>query len=777
MAHCGPLRLAIIHLLENIMRLTECSVEWADLESEVLPAMFTRIIQSFDLDFLHRLAATVEDGIPPRTFLHIVAALATPGDVTDVAHSASLLGYTHSGFVFSNLRTTIEDPTSWEHDTGFICPYAIDQPPTQAVVVFKREEMVWKMVMVAPVLEQVCQAHLYEMVAVMKHCRRAKFPIELEPICLDDKAIEPYLFLSRGVHQLCANKNGGEHDLDIKCEMVKLATSGLCRVKQTAVALTPASTTHTPEPYPSTSASHDQDSQGDTFPQSRKRKAAISNLGEDTLAYPDSESEYAPDQDEDEQYESDPQYHTSACSDEEDRGDGTDDGYEDGDKDGDEDGYDRQLPRSILVPTTRKKKGREAHGLVGSTLPVKSKCGGAFHAPHLRKVEYPDRPRQRGDMTGARAAKSTYPRQVAARKRSQQRTADMRTTQIGTARRCVRCHVREMGSMCNQEAPCSRCVDSAKSTRKDRIEKSSRPCMPLGKANTKYSNCDRCKTHVAGRSCCGGFPCSACRGEGEEEVAAACKPNNAPYRKDLDARLAEDDREKRTLVQSAWVPGARQLISHNILVKQLNGHFAGSGKDFTDGTEFSNVICDNLEIPRESAFKQIQALGLKDGTSIVMGRRKSDAVTESAYMFQERSVMGEAFDQLDLEFAYVLGVAAGLRLESIRVRVFRVACKSRWFPAPPNMRSDLDIGRALTAMGKGFDSPNAKNASKATEVMENLITPTGADVLGRYEAFLEWLGSWQHDFIMILWVAKGTVRAAPDMTAMGTDFYVVIRSQ
>ncbi|KAK3637626.1 hypothetical protein LTR22_018189 [Elasticomyces elasticus] len=194
----------------------------------------------------------------------------------------------------------------------------------------------------------------------------------------------------------------------------------------------------------------------------------------------------------------------------------------------------------------------------------------------------------------------------------------------------------------------------------------------------------------------------------------------------------------------------RQLISHNILVKQLNGHFAGSGKDFTDGTEFSNVICDNLEIPRESAFKQIQALGLKDGTSIVIGRRKSDTVTESAYMFQERSVMGEAFDQLDLEFAYVLGVAAGLRLESIRVRVFRVACKSRWFPAPPNMRSDLDIGRALTAMGKGFDSPNANNASKATEVMENLITPTGAGiallcfhvyVLVRYEAFLEWLGS------------------------------------
>ncbi|KAK6402917.1 hypothetical protein LTR81_022116 [Elasticomyces elasticus] len=212
----------------------------------------------------------------------------------------------------------------------------------------------------------------------------------------------------------------------------------------------------------------------------------------------------------------------------------------------------------------------------------------------------------------------------------------------------------------------------------------------------------------------------------------------------------------------------RQLISHNILVKQLNGHFAGSGKDFTDGTEFSNVICDNLEIPRESAFKQIQALGLKDGTSIVIGRRKSDTVTESAYMFQERSVMGEAFDQLDLEFAYVLGVAAGLRLESIRVRVFRVACKSRWFPAPPNMRSDLDIGRALTAMGKGFDSPNANNASKATEVMENLITPTGAGIA---------LLCFHHDFIMILWVAKGTVRAAPDMTAMGTDFYVVMRSE
>ncbi|KAK4951362.1 hypothetical protein LTR10_010335 [Elasticomyces elasticus] len=552
MAHCGPLRLAIIHLLENIIRLTEYSVEWADLESEVLPAMFTRIIQSFDLDFLHRLAATVEDGIPPRTFLHIVAALATPGDVTDVAHSASLLGYTHSGFVFSNLRTTIEDPTSWEHDTGFICPYAIDQPPTQAVVVFKREEMFWKMVMVAPVPEQVCQAHLYEMVAVMKHCRRAKFPIELEPTCLDNKAIEPYLFLSRGVHQLCADKDGGEHDSDIKCEMVKLATSGLCRVKQTAVALTPASTTHTPEPHPPTPASPNQDppqhSQGDTFPQSRKRKVAISNLGEDTLGYQYSESEYAPEEDEEED-ESDPQYYISASSDEEDHENGTDD-------------------------------------------------------------------------------------------------------------------------------------------------------------------------------------------NGDE--------------KDLDARLAEDDREKRALVQSAWVPGARQLISHNILVKQLNGHFAGSGKDFTDGTEFSNVICDNLEIPRESAFKQIQALGLKDGTSIVIGRRKSDTVTESAYMFQERSVMGEAFDQLDLEFAYVLGVATGLRLESIRVRVFRVACKSRRFPTPPNMRSDLDIGRALTAMGKGFDSPNANNASKATEVMENLITPTGAGiallcfhiyVLGRYEAFLEWLGS------------------------------------
>ncbi|KAK5724969.1 hypothetical protein LTR17_013354 [Elasticomyces elasticus] len=260
-----------------------------------------QIIQSFDLKFLHRLAATVEDGVPPRTFLHIVAALATPGEFTHVAHSASLLGYTQSGFVVSNIRTTTEDPTSWEHDTGLISPYAIDQPPTQAVVVFKREEMGWKLVMVAPVPEELCQAHLYEMVAEMKRRKKAKFTLELETICLDTKAIEPYLFLSRGVHQLCADKDRGGHDSDIKCEMVKLATSGLCSllVKQTAVALTPTSTMHKPDrplPVSPTPASQNQDrpqhSQGGStipFPQLRKRKAAILNLGEDTVGYQDSE--------------------------------------------------------------------------------------------------------------------------------------------------------------------------------------------------------------------------------------------------------------------------------------------------------------------------------------------------------------------------------------------------------------------------------------------------------------------------------------------------------
>ncbi|KAK6427861.1 hypothetical protein LTR81_000205 [Elasticomyces elasticus] len=170
----------------------------------------------------------------------------------------------------------------------------------------------------------------------------------------------------------------------------------------------------------------------------------------------------------------------------------------------------------------------------------------------------------------------------------------------------------------------------------------------------------------------------------------ACKPNLPNNQSKKKKTLSEEEAVDIASLRAAWIPGMRYIIAHTIPMKQ-EGRFQGSGAPFDSPKKLADIIRRGFKLIGRSSVMASMTAGMITNGSVTIGRRFSENSAVGATVFGLRSRPGDYFDERDIELAYVNGVAMGFELSTMRLNVFRVVTRSKWFPAPANRRTDDQV--------------------------------------------------------------------------------------